>query len=154
MEDWSARLILRLEELSQQFLKFAQINNVDVNSSIDNVQKAMSAYGLSADDAGAMLDTLNKVGQDTGISMDTLEQLMVQNSTALQSMGLNASDSAVLLGQLEKSGADVQFLWRYIDDLIGKGLTIDVMAQFFCMGLCWNPIMIVLWQSPNTYPDP
>lgn len=98
----------QLEEMSQQFLKFAQINNVDVNSSIDNVQKAMSAYGLTADDAGAMLDTLNKVGQDTGISMDTLEQLMVQNSTALQSMGLNASDSAVLLGQLEKSGADVQ----------------------------------------------
>ncbi|MDD6371322.1 MAG: phage tail tape measure protein [Eubacteriales bacterium] len=98
----------QLEEMSQQFLKFAQINNVDVNSSIDNVQKAMSAFGLTADDAGAMLDTLNKVGQDTGISMDTLEQLMVQNSTALQSMGLNASDSAVLLGQLEKSGADVQ----------------------------------------------
>ncbi len=25
----------------------------------------------------------------------------------------------------------MQFLWRYIDELIGKGLTIDVMAQFF-----------------------
>ncbi len=25
----------------------------------------------------------------------------------------------------------MQFLWRYIDDLIGKGLTMDVMAQFF-----------------------
>lgn len=30
----------------------------------------------------------------------------------------------------------MQFLWRYIDDLIGKGLTMDVMAQFFWyMGL-------------------
>ena len=25
----------------------------------------------------------------------------------------------------------MQFLWRYIDDLIGKGLTMDVLAQFF-----------------------
>ena len=25
----------------------------------------------------------------------------------------------------------MQFLWRYIDDLIGKGLTLDVLAQFF-----------------------
>ena len=25
----------------------------------------------------------------------------------------------------------MQFLWRYIDDLIGKGLTMDIMAQFF-----------------------
>ena len=25
----------------------------------------------------------------------------------------------------------MQFLWKYIDDLIGKGLTVDVLAQFF-----------------------
>ena len=25
----------------------------------------------------------------------------------------------------------MQFLWRYVDDLIGKGLTMDVLAQFF-----------------------
>lgn len=25
----------------------------------------------------------------------------------------------------------MQFLWRYVDDLIGKGLTLDVLAQFF-----------------------
>lgn len=25
----------------------------------------------------------------------------------------------------------MQFLWRYVDQLIGKGLTMDVLAQFF-----------------------
>jgi len=34
----------------------------------------------------------------------------------------------------------MQFLWRYIDDLIGKGLTMDVLAQFFwCMALMLVP---------------
>ena len=34
----------------------------------------------------------------------------------------------------------MQFLWRYVDELIGKGLTIDVMAQFFWyMGLMLVP---------------
>ncbi len=34
----------------------------------------------------------------------------------------------------------MQFLWRYIDQLIGKGLTIDVLAQFFWyMGLMLVP---------------
>ena len=34
----------------------------------------------------------------------------------------------------------MQFLWRYVDDLIGKGLTIDVMAQFlWYMGLMLMP---------------
>ena len=34
----------------------------------------------------------------------------------------------------------MQFLWRYIDDLIGKGISMDVMAQFFWyMGLMLVP---------------
>ena len=34
----------------------------------------------------------------------------------------------------------MQFLWRYIDELIGKGLTMDIMAQFFWyMGLMLVP---------------
>ena len=34
----------------------------------------------------------------------------------------------------------MQFLWRYIDELIGKGLTVDVMAHFFWyMGLTLVP---------------
>ena len=34
----------------------------------------------------------------------------------------------------------MQFLWRYVDDLIGKGLSLEVMAQFFWyMGLMLMP---------------
>ncbi len=33
----------------------------------------------------------------------------------------------------------MQFMWRYIDDLIGKGLTMEVMAQFFW----WMGLMLV-----------
>lgn len=96
-----------LNNLSNRFLQFAKINGVDVNQSIDQVQKAISAFGLSADDTGAFLDTLNKVGQDTGVSMDSLETGLVTNATALQGMGLNAASAATLLGNLEKSGVDV-----------------------------------------------
>ena len=97
----------QLEDISTKFLKFAKINGVDVNQSIDQVQKAISAFGLSTNDAGAFLDTLNKVGQDTGVSMDALEAGLVTNATALQGMGLNAASAATLLGNLEKSGVDV-----------------------------------------------
>ena len=95
-----------LEDLSTKFIEFANINGTDVNSSIDSVQKTLAAFGLETKDAGALLDTLNKVGQDTGISMDTLSSLMTSNATAFQSMGLDAADAAVLLGKLEKSGID------------------------------------------------
>ena len=34
----------------------------------------------------------------------------------------------------------MQFLWRYVDELIGKGLSIDILAQFFYyMGLMLMP---------------
>ena len=34
----------------------------------------------------------------------------------------------------------MQFLWRYVDELVGKGLTIEVLAQFFWwMGLMMVP---------------
>ena len=39
----------------------------------------------------------------------------------------------------------MQFLWRYVDDLIGKGLTVDVLAQFLgYMGLMLVPQAIPL----------
>ena len=95
-----------LEDLSGQFIQFAELNNTDVSTSIDNVQKVMDAFGLTVEEAGPLLDTLNKVGQDTGISVDKLAQSMVTNGAALRSMNMNAADAAKLLGSLEKSGVD------------------------------------------------
>ena len=95
-----------LEKLSGKFIKFAQLNETDVSSSIDQVQKAMEAFGVPASEAGGMLDLLNKVGQDTGISMDTLAQSLVTNAPQLQAMGLTANQAATFLGQLEVSGID------------------------------------------------
>lgn len=95
-----------LETLSGQFLKFAQLNDTDVSGAIDKVQNVMAAYNLDVKDTGAVLDTLNKVAQDTGIGVDTLASGLVTNGSALRSLNLDAAQSAVLLGQLEKSGID------------------------------------------------
>lgn len=95
-----------LETLSGQFIKFAELNNTDVSTSIDSVQKALAAYGLGAEDAGAYLDRLNKTGQDTGVSVDSLAAGIVSNATAFQEMGLSIDEATAFMGQLEKSGAN------------------------------------------------
>ena len=95
-----------LEDLSGKFIKFADLNNTDVSTSIDTVQKAMAAYGVEAEDAGGFLDVLNKAGQDTGVGMDQLTQAMVNNAPVLQSMGFNADQAAFFVAQLEKTGVD------------------------------------------------
>ena len=95
-----------LETLSAQFIKFAKLNDTDVTSSIDSVQKALSAYGLDAEHADTLLNRINKTGQETGVSVDTLTSGLIQNGTAFQEMGLNIYQSTALMGQLEKSGAN------------------------------------------------
>lgn len=95
-----------LEDLSGRFIKFADLNDTDVSDSIDKVQKLMAAYGVSTEEAGQILDVLNKTGQDTGISMDTLEDSMIRNASSLKGMGMDAYEAAGFLGQVETSGAD------------------------------------------------
>lgn len=119
----------QLEDLSSQFIKFAELNDTDVSSSIDSVQAAMDAYGLGADKAAAVLDTLNKVGQDTGISMDTLASGLVTNATAFQDLNLDIADAAKLLGDMEKRGIDsstaLQGLSKAQADALKNGTSIE-----------------------------
>lgn len=96
-----------LEDLSALFIKFASINDTDVTSSVDSVQKVLSAYNLEAKDTESVLDALTKVSQNTGISIGTLESGLLNNATAFKEMGLSMEQSADFMGKIEMSGADV-----------------------------------------------
>ena len=95
-----------LEDLSVKFIKFAELNDTDVSSSIDNVQAMMAAWGVETEDAGLMLDMLTKAGQDSGVAVDTLSQQLMQNKTALDDMGFSLDESVDLLANCEKNGID------------------------------------------------
>ena len=95
-----------LEDLSVKFIKFAELNDTDVSSSINNVQSMMAAWGLKAEHAGYTLDLLTKAGQDSGASVDTLSQQLMQNKAALDDMGLSLDESVYLLANCEKNGID------------------------------------------------
>ena len=96
-----------LEDMSEQFLKFAKVNDVDVVDSIDNTQKALAAFGMDASEAGKMLDVFTAVGQRTGIDMNQMTAMMSRYDAQLQAMGLDAYQAANFLGDVEVSGMDV-----------------------------------------------
>lgn len=98
----------QLDDVSEKFVKFADINGVDITQAIDQTQKAMAAFGLSADDAGEVLDILTRVSQNTGVSVDRLTQGLVTNSLAFQEMGLDINQASTLMGMLEKSGVRME----------------------------------------------
>ena len=96
----------QLQDLSTRFVEFSELNNTDVPTSIDNTQKALSAFGLGAESAGMLLDVLNRTGQNTGVSMDALTAGLIQNGAAFQEMGLSIDQATVFMGQMETSGAN------------------------------------------------
>lgn len=95
-----------LEELSTQFIEFAKINGTDLNGSIDAVDAIMTKYGVDASHTGEVLGLLTKAGQDTGISMDTLESALSTNGATLKEMGLDLTGSINLLAEFEANGVD------------------------------------------------
>ena len=95
-----------LEELSTQFIQFAQLQGQDVSMAIDQSQKALFAFGLGAESAGAFLDTMNYVTQQTGVTAEKLQAGLISNATAFQELGLSIDQSTMFMGMLEKSGAN------------------------------------------------
>ena len=95
-----------LEDLAGKFIKFADLNNTDVVSSIDSVQAAMAAFGVETDSAGDVLDILNKAAQNTGTDVNKLTGDLAANATALQEMGFGLNTSVGFLANLNKQGVD------------------------------------------------
>lgn len=95
-----------LEQLASDFIRFAEINETDVNSSIDDVDAIMNKFDIDASKTGSVLGLLTKAGQDTGISMDTLTNALNTNGATLKEMGLDLTGSVNLLAQFEANGVD------------------------------------------------
>ena len=95
-----------LEQLSADFIRFAEINKTDVNGSIDAVDAIMHKFDIDVSKTGSVLGLLTKAGQDTGISMDTLTNALNTNGATLKEMGLDLTGSVNLLAQFEANGVD------------------------------------------------
>lgn len=95
-----------LQNFSEKMLKFSQLNNTDVSTSIDNVYSAMTAWGISMEDADKFLDLLNATGQKTGANVDKLTSSLTTNAGSLKDMGFTAEQATTFLGNLETAGVD------------------------------------------------
>lgn len=128
----------QLEDLSAQYVKFAAITDADIIGSIDDTQKALSAYGKDASYAERFLDALAKTSQETGVNTSTLTSGIISNATAFQEMGLSLDQAVAFMGQLEKSGTNSETVLNGMRKALknstkdGKGLTkslLDLQAS-------------------------
>ena len=122
-----------LERLSTLFIEYASINNTDVVNSVDNVQKALAAFGLPVSEADEMLDKLTQTSQSTGANVDTLTAGLIQNAAAFQELDLNMEQSIEFMGQLETSGANsetvMQGLRKALKNSAEDGVDLNTALQ-------------------------
>lgn len=124
-----------LDDLSTKFIKFADLNGQDVSNSVDSVSKMMAAFGMETEDAGRVLDALNVVGQQTGVDVGALSDMVAANAAQFQEMGLSAEEAASLLGSMSMAGLDsstaMMGLKTAMKNATADGITLDEALKGF-----------------------
>lgn len=95
-----------LQSASTSVMEFAEINDSDVTSSVQNAEQAIASFNMTSDQLPGVLDAVTYAAQTTGASADTIFQSCISGSETLQSLGLSFSESAILMGQFSQAGID------------------------------------------------
>lgn len=93
-----------LETVSSQFLEAGRILGEEIN--VQKATGALNGFNITGKQTEAGMDTLFRVSQATGISMNDLSGILGKNAPALQSLGFSFNESAAMAGLLNKSGLD------------------------------------------------
>jgi len=95
-----------LEDLSKQFIQFAEINGVDVSNSIDQTDRILTQFGEDAENAADFLGMLTKRSQETGIATSKLLSTLDTNAGVLTMFDLSLEESVNLMAKFEDNGID------------------------------------------------
>lgn len=97
-----------LEKSSEQFLKFAEVNDADVNTSVQLVTRAMGDAGIAAENYGQVLDQLTVASQVSGISVDKLAENLAKYGAPLRALGIDTEYAIAMFAGWEKAGVNTE----------------------------------------------
>ncbi len=110
----------QLERASEDFLKFATVNGLDVNTSIQAVTRAMGDAGIAAENYGILLDKLTLAGQVSGISVDTLSNSLTTQGAKIRALGIDLDDAIALFAAWEKAGVNTSIAFSGMSKAISN----------------------------------
>ncbi len=97
-----------LEDVSTKFIKFADVNNTDVSTSIANVSRYMGDAGIESSKAGEVLDQLTAASQASGISVDKLTENLTKYGAPMRALGFDTKESIAIFSSWEKAGVNTE----------------------------------------------
>ena len=99
-----------LQQLSTQIINLSKITGTDLATVIQSSTRMFQDAGIKQEEYAEALDYTFKVSQQTGISVDRLQQLMVQFGAPLRQLGFDWQTSAAMLGKFEKEGVNTELV--------------------------------------------
>ena len=96
----------KLRSVTEQYLQFAKINDTDVSDSVSKSSRIMQAWNISAENLPDLLGMITAKGQETGVSVSSLMDKVLDNNATFKEMGLSLEESISLMAQFEKNGVN------------------------------------------------
>ena len=92
------------ESVTQQFMDYAKVTGEDAVQAIHTLSNGLAHWGLEAEDASKVMDTIVAVSQETGASAGSLQDALTDLAPQFQAMGMSVEESAAMLGHFESQG--------------------------------------------------
>lgn len=122
-----------LEAQTALMVKFSEITGTDVVQSTDDADKALKAYGLSADSLQGFLGLVASKSQETGINAQALMQDVTKNAASFKELGFTLEESIGLMAQMDANGVDASAalggLKKAVITLTDSGMAQDVALK-------------------------
>lgn len=93
-----------LETFSTKVLDLARVTGTDAKTAAESLTTAMGALGVSASDAGPLMDSLLAASQQSGLGIDVLTQQLATAAPAFKTYGIGVEQSVGLLAAFGKTG--------------------------------------------------
>lgn len=98
----------KLKTASIDFLKFAKVNGVDANTSVQLVTRAMGDAGIEVDKYSELLDMLTVAGQKSGISIESLTTNLAKYGAPMRALGIDTKNAIAMFAGWEKAGVNTE----------------------------------------------
>lgn len=108
-----------LEEASEKFLKFAKVNDIDVNEAVQKVSRYMGDASIESSKYGEVLDNLTSVAQASGISISTLTEYLTKYGAPMRALGLDTKECIAIFAGWEKAGVNTEIAFSGMKKAIG-----------------------------------
>lgn len=97
-----------LEDITVDFIKFAEVNNTDAAESVRLVSRAMQKANIDTADYNTVLDALTKAAQANGIEANKVAEALTKYGVTTKALGFTTNDTIAILSNFEKEGVNTE----------------------------------------------